>query len=357
MVRRSWMLLLVLYAAPLHAQAEPTSAEIAVARRLFAEAVKAENANEWPLAADKLREAISIKETAGLRFHLAYCEEQMGRLVEAMVEYDRAGELAQAQPKAARDVLRQLEPKRRELREKIPTVTILLPDDIDEAELRLDGQTISSTVFGKPIPQNPGSVSIQIFSQGRTPFNREVSLAEGDKIVVTVELPPEVIPHEVSEEAVVTDSASEPALDSTSSLPSPLNLSLRSWVLLSEGIIATVALGVGVGFQFRASAADRRAESVRALLASDGLSPSGQCAIPQASSQGLCDDLGRAVADGTSHRNVSTIGFVGAGVSTAALLGTWLLWPSQTSSSGTAVRIVPVTGTAGNASVFVSGSF
>src|SRR5690606_8548188 len=63
------------------AGAEPTATELAVARRLFREATQLEERQRWDLAAQKLREAIRIKETPGLRFHLAHCQENMGLLV------------------------------------------------------------------------------------------------------------------------------------------------------------------------------------------------------------------------------------------------------------------------------------
>src|SRR5882724_4575305 len=73
--------------------ADPLPAEIMLARRLFAEARAREEAKDWPTAASKLNEALAIKETAGLRFHLAYCEEQQGLLVEALVDYERSEDL------------------------------------------------------------------------------------------------------------------------------------------------------------------------------------------------------------------------------------------------------------------------
>src|SRR5262245_45898151 len=81
---------------PVTALAEPTATELAVARRLFAEAVDLEHDERWELAASKLRDALAIKDTPGLRFHLAHCEEKRGHLVEAMLNYDRASELIAA---------------------------------------------------------------------------------------------------------------------------------------------------------------------------------------------------------------------------------------------------------------------
>src|SRR5437899_3305292 len=71
---------------------EPTPTELGVARRLFDEGRTAEDAGRWREAADRFRRATAIKDTPGMRFHLARCEEEQGAFVEALVEYDRARE-------------------------------------------------------------------------------------------------------------------------------------------------------------------------------------------------------------------------------------------------------------------------
>jgi hypothetical protein len=149
--------------------AEPTAAEIAVARRLFREATELKEQKKWREAADKLREAIRIKETPGLRFHLADTEEQLGHLVEAQVEYDRADELIRNGAKAP-DVESLLGPARESLRERIPTVTVRIPQGVTDAVLEVDRAKVSAALIGQPIPLNPGAHSIQVGAPGRRPF-------------------------------------------------------------------------------------------------------------------------------------------------------------------------------------------
>src|SRR4051812_4399290 len=104
--------------------ADVSSPEIALARKLFADARAAEEAKDWQTALSRLREAVSIKETSGLRFHLAYCEEHLGKLVEALVDYERAEDL----PAPANDELKgQVSAKREALLRRIPTVLIQVP--------------------------------------------------------------------------------------------------------------------------------------------------------------------------------------------------------------------------------------
>jgi tetratricopeptide (TPR) repeat protein len=91
----------VLRAPSAAAATEPTPSELSVARRLFDEGRAAEDAGHWREAADKFRKATAIKDTPGMRFHLAKCEEQQGAFVEALVEFDRARELIDSGMKAA----------------------------------------------------------------------------------------------------------------------------------------------------------------------------------------------------------------------------------------------------------------
>ena len=115
----------LLLAFPLRASAEePSPTELAVARRLFNEAEALEKEERWSEAALKIREAIRIKETPGLRYHLAFCEEHMGLLVEAMNDYARARDLI-AQGTPARDVEGMLPDKQKALSRRVPSILAL----------------------------------------------------------------------------------------------------------------------------------------------------------------------------------------------------------------------------------------
>lgn len=102
------------------AYAAATPTEIAVARRLFAEAVELEEAADWLAAEARLREILRIKATPGVYYHLAFCMEKQESLVEASVNYSRARELI-ASGVLADEVERLLDGREASLRERIPT--------------------------------------------------------------------------------------------------------------------------------------------------------------------------------------------------------------------------------------------
>src|SRR6204780_3558487 len=77
--------------------ADPSAAEIESARKLFKQAEADEAAQKWDVALDELRGASSIKMTAGLRFHIALCENNLHQNAAALADYTAADLLARAE--------------------------------------------------------------------------------------------------------------------------------------------------------------------------------------------------------------------------------------------------------------------
>jgi hypothetical protein len=300
--------------------AEPTPAEIAAARQLFAEARSAEDAEEWATAASRIRQAISIKETPGLLFHLAYCEEHLGMLVEALVDYERAEEAARSKND---DVEKQVGPRKAALRKRTPTITVMPASDVSDASMTIDGHAVAATLVGQPIVQNPGQHHVVVSAPGRTPYAADLTLAEADSVVVTVSLP-------VVQPAGGSASLAPGTDDSVIRPSSGQRWSARTYVLASEAAVTIAALGVGIGFMLSASAAENRSDEYRSTLRASAPGSPDQCWGP-GSHPPECADLEQSVAKSKDHRFVSTLGFVGAGIGAAAFAATWLFWKSPQS--------------------------
>jgi hypothetical protein len=301
---------------------DPPPEEIAVARRLFSDARIAEDAKDWPMATAKLRDAISIKETSGLRFHLAYCEEQQGLLVEALVDYERAEDLSADKDE---DLRSQIPARRASLQKRIPTVTLLFAREPGNAQLVVDGRALASTSFGKAIPVNPGKHSFLVTSPGFTSFSTVLSLNETDAVVTNVVLAPATI-----EESLST--APDRDAGKTSGSNGRARGSERTYVLVGEAAAALGALAVGIVFTLQGASEDERARNDRTKLSAlNGTSQPDACAPPPASPEvpGICGDLAAAMDDWRRDKNIARIGFIGAGVGTAAFAATFFLWPSK----------------------------
>ena len=308
------------------AGAEPSAAEIAVARKLFREATRFEKEKKWAEAEQKLRAALAIKETPGLRYHLAFCQEKQGKLVNALVDYDRADELIQSGVKA-KDVEKLLADARTALRERVPTLTIKLPDDApDDTVVDVDGAALKSAVLGQAMPINPGSHTVKVSAEGRQPFTAELRLGEKERRTVNVVLPLQTKAKATPPPATAAQGDSGVATDSS-------GWSTRTWVLLAEGAVTAVGLGVGIFYTLdKGKANDEIDEAESVVDAETGGSSSG-CNQAGLSSKArdACDQLPGLFDDRDRANTLATVGFVGAGVGAAAFATTFILWKPESS--------------------------
>ncbi len=306
------------------AATEPSPSELSVARRLFDEGRAAEDAARWREAAERFRQATAIKDTPGLRFHLARCEEEQGAFVEALVEYDRARELIDSGVKAA-DVDKLLADARERVRAKVALLTLRLPSDVQNASVELDGKALSRSVLGVPMPINPGAHRLNVVAVGRTTFATELTLGTGEVRQLPIELPvattvPAGAPTAAPSAARARPNAAAESADS--SVPT------RTIVLVGEASLFAAALGTGIAFSVAQSSADDRyaAANQTVLDQVGGVDTDGTaCATPRAG----CAELDQARKDRSRATAFATGGFVAAGVSAAAFGLTFWLWPRQ----------------------------
>jgi hypothetical protein len=164
----------------------PSPAELRAARELFGQAEQDEDAGRWQDALDKLRMVAHVKETAGVRYHLALCEERLGALNTALEDYTSAQ--AQAGPENAKDVLRSVGPALTALGPRVPSLTIQLVPDPADATVTVDGAALDRSLWGQPVRMNPGEHQVEASAPGRTPIRTTVALHVGEATVVEVAL-------------------------------------------------------------------------------------------------------------------------------------------------------------------------
>ena len=271
--------------------ADPLPAEIILARRLFVEARAREEAKDWTTAAAKLREAISIKETAGLRFHLAYCEEQQGLLVESLVDYERSEDLQNAE-----DFRSQLPAKKESLHKRIPTLTIVMPRDVENATLTVDSHVMPASFLGNPVSLNPGRHTAQTSAPGRVPFTVDLVLSEGDAVVTNATMAPVAkpmppVPSPISTTNLVILPTKGPP-DRPEASPA------RVVLLITEAAISAGGMTLGIGYTLAASSADDRAEEGKTKLVGNSSeacrvvpATATQMAMPTAQNAPICSAL------------------------------------------------------------------
>jgi hypothetical protein len=171
----------------LRATAAPEDPQVAAARDLFVRAEKDEDAGRWDDALEKLRRVLETKVTAGVLYHVALCEEHLGRLASALQDY-KAAEL-HGQAESARDVLRLVGPKQADLGPRVPRLTIRLVPDVAGASVAIDGSELAPGALDGPIPLDPGTHQVEASAPGRPPATASVTVQEHDVTVLDLRVP------------------------------------------------------------------------------------------------------------------------------------------------------------------------
>jgi hypothetical protein len=129
--------------------------------------------------------------TPQVRFHIATCEEKLGRLVTALGGYELA--LADAES-VGEDFKNEVDTAVTRLRASIPKLIIQRGTGAEAAEIELDGVALGASSVGVPVPLDPGPHSVNAKAPGSLPFSQTVTIAENEQKTVDIELTPEPQP-------------------------------------------------------------------------------------------------------------------------------------------------------------------
>lgn len=322
--------LLVSAAAP-RLRAEPAAESVAEARSLFSQAVALEGASDFRGAAVKLESALALKETPGLRYHLAHCQEQSGALVAASRNYERASELIRGGAQAP-DVEPLLPVAARRLEARLAKLELALPPDA-HASVEVDGQALPAQALDGPIVLDPGPHRVLVRSPGHADFRADLSFTSGEQRAVRVLFDSPALAGAAGPHPPAPVS-SAPASTARGSRAPARALDERKIVLASEAVITLLGVGLGAGFMaVRSNAADR-ADAAQAELEAPAAGPAGCASAPVAA----CTDLRRALDEHQRATTIATASFIGAGVAAGALALTWALWPNSRATASLALR-------------------
>lgn len=181
---------LVVGAPQVHAQ---DAAELKKARAQFQQGTELEQAGNWTAALQAFREVGQVRMTPQVRFHIAVCEENLGRLVAALGGYELA--LAEAD-KVNPDFKGEVEANITRLRARIPKLVIVRGAGADAAAIELDSVAVGDSSVGVEVPLDPGPHAVTAKAPNRKPFEASVTLKEQETArleVVLEELPPELL--------------------------------------------------------------------------------------------------------------------------------------------------------------------
>jgi len=210
--------------------------ELSKARAQFQRAIELEQAGNYSTALEQFRDVGQVRMTPQVRFHIATCEEKLGRLVTALGGYqlayadaDGVGEDFKAEVAAA--VTR--------LEANIPKLAIVRGSGAEAAEIQLDGVALGASSVGVPVPLDPGPHSVSAKAPSALPFSQTVTILENEQKTVEVVLSPE--PQEPRTAATVAPPVA----------PDKSNPRLVPYVIGGVGVASLI--GAGVLFSMRQS--------------------------------------------------------------------------------------------------------
>jgi hypothetical protein len=321
------------------AEGEASAADRGRARQLFEEATELENQRDFRSATAKLEQALEIVETPGLRYHLAYCQEEQGLMVEALGNYERAQQMIAAGAKAP-DVAELLAPKRDSLLERVPKLRLRARAPAVIERVAVDGAIIAPGLVDQPILLNPGRHRVIVWARGvSTPLEREIPLGERREHTEEFVWPPLA--------AVAARPAAPPRVPAVANdAPEPdsepvTGVSARSVVLITEASLTAVALGVGIGFQVRARDAKADGDAIEARLPPGNSVCNSSLLLQVARDCKALEDARRRQGD---HQTIGNIALVTAAGGAIATVATWILWKPAPDGAAVGVNLTPTTG-------------
>jgi hypothetical protein len=178
------------------------AAELTRARAAFQQAIELEQAGNWAAAVQRFREVGQVRMTPQVRFHIALCEEKLGRLVAALGGFELA--LSGADSVGA-EFKAEVEANVTRLRERIPKLVITRGAGAEAASIELNGVSVGESSIGVEVPQDPGPHAVTAKAPGYKPFESTVTLEEGQR--QTVEIVMEPLPVEETKPGVAPAAA------------------------------------------------------------------------------------------------------------------------------------------------------
>lgn len=201
--------------------------ELSNARAKFQQATEMEQAGNFANALQVFREVGQVRMTPQVRYHIAACEEKLGKLVAALGGYELA--LAESESLGP-EFQKEVQDRASALRSRIPKLVIERGEGAEAATIELDGISLGASSIGVEVLLDPGPHAIQAKAPGHKQYLTTIEVPEGEVERIRVSL--EAIP--------ITDSpdASAGVGATRAGPPQPV----RHSVFLPIGI-GTLALG------------------------------------------------------------------------------------------------------------------
>lgn len=213
-----------------------TAEELSEARAAFQRGIELEQAKNWGEALKMFRQVGQVKMTPQVRYHIALCEENLGKLVAALGGYELA--LADAESVGDGVSFRQeVEASIEELRARIPKVIIRRGEGAEAAAIELDGVQLGESSVGVEVPLDPGPHALMASAPGYVDYSDTLDVAEEETRTVTINMEP------LPAESAVPEPDSGPVDRGVEDKPGK-KYSFYPYVLMGVGVAAMATAGV-----------------------------------------------------------------------------------------------------------------
>ncbi|EYF08117.1 tetratricopeptide repeat protein [Chondromyces apiculatus] len=236
------------------ALAEPSPEELTAARQLFDEGKALEQRKDWAEALKRFRKVAAVRTTPQVRFHIAFCEEHLGHLVEAINGFEQAHEEARRAGPSAAEVERNAPPRARALRKRVAAVTLHVKGTLRTSRIHLDGKPIPPLLFGSEIPVDPGAHTVTAERDRETIFSQDLTLKPRGRATVTIPIDDPELPATPEPTAAVPPPEPEPPPAPLPPPPPPPPPPSRAPAYVTGGIGLAALAGAGVFFGLREAA-------------------------------------------------------------------------------------------------------
>lgn len=244
-------------AAPHVAHAQPSVADIAGAKKLFADGRADELAARYDEGLKKFERVQLLQPRGGVMFHIAFCHEKLGHLEAAVDGYEKAIDMAKAENKP--DVIREAQNRLGPLVARLPRLVVLVPAGTKDVRVTLDDKPLAEAEWNQEKRVSLGSHKVEAFEGTSTQavFHVAIETPERAHAEVRVVLPT----HAPPPVAVVTPAptpapadpppkpnpAAEPARTPEKTPYGPRDLTSTSRPSYTLPVVTTVATGVFLG--------------------------------------------------------------------------------------------------------------
>jgi tetratricopeptide (TPR) repeat protein len=267
---------------------------LAAARATFADGVADENAKRYEAALEEFRRVAAVRETANVRYRIASCLEALGRRADALASYEAVVRIGEGDATSA-DAVQEARERAAQLDRAVARLTISFSAPPPAgAEVRVDETLVDPKAVGDAIRLDPGPHSVTATAPAAASFRTAVTLQEGSRVSLTVDLQP----------------FSGPEIRASGS-PAPGTRSPPVAGYVALGIGGALAVGSVVSFVLRASNL--------ATLQRDCMGTGNTLLCPQSRS-------GEVNGAHTAAQVEGPLGIgLGLGAAVAAGLGVWLI--------------------------------